>query len=84
MKYHLNELVPVGDMPVQFCVQKSDGTKYYVVGTYSELVCDCPQARYRNPRCKHVAMIEEVLELKAFVGNSQYVYDTESERMEPA
>lgn len=84
MKYILNELVPT-KFPVEFRVEKDDGSgAYYVIGTHSHLICDCPQARYRNPRCKHVEMIEEVLELKAYVGNSKFVYNPDSCRMEPA
>lgn len=82
MKYHLSQLADP-KFPVAFRISKNGDHAYNVIGTHSELICDCPQARYRNPRCKHVAMVEEALELQAYLGNSEFVYDMDIERMEP-
>lgn len=81
MIYHLIPLPGNDKFPVQYKIAKDDETFYIVLGNHSELVCDCPQARYRDPRCKHVLMVEEALELKTY-GIKAETYNSETERME--
>lgn len=80
MRYNLIS-VTSDQFPVCYHVEKPDGDYYVVQGTHAELICDCPQARYRDPRCKHVIMIENAIEMKTFCGDHDYAYDTETERL---
>lgn len=51
---------------------------YEVYGGNEGLLCNCPSSQYRQPRCKHVEMAEEWLEITE-ANYGTYIYSTEDE-----